>query len=208
MSLTSSPQDRTLTARGKDRRDALMAFATTQFAQNGFHPTSVSEIVDGVGVGKGVFYWYFASKDQLLLHILRDALRDLRRNQNRAIRTADNPIERLELGIRSTLTWSIEHPEVIRLVMFAWTEERFAQDMRRGRRIVISDTAKHISQAMDLGLIEQGDARVMATAVRGVSDELARQFAISGDPLDDAVIETAVRFCLRGVIGGSTQTSS
>ncbi len=204
MSLTSSPQNRTLTARGKDRRDALMAFATSQFAQNGFHPTSVSEIVDGVGVGKGVFYWYFSSKDQLLLHILRDALRDLRRNQNRAIRTADNPIERLELGIRSTLAWSIEHPEVIRLVMFAWTEERFAQDMRRGRRIVISDTAKHIGEAMDLGLIEQGDARVMATAVRGVSDELARQFAISDDPLDESVIETAVRFCLRGVVGNSS----
>ncbi len=206
MSVTSSPNDRTLTTRGKDRRDALMAFATTQFAEKGFHPTAVSEIVDGVGVGKGVFYWYFSSKDELLLNILRDALRDLRRNQNRAIRGADDPIQCLELGIRSTLTWSIEHPEVIRLVMFAWTEEQFAKDMRRGRRIVISDTARHISRAMDAGLIEQGDARVMATAVRGVSDELARQFAISGDLLDDSVIETAVRFCLRGVVGDSTRT--
>ena len=50
-----------------------MAFATRRFAENGFHPTSVSDIVDGIGVGKGVFYWYFPSKDDLLLEILRQA---------------------------------------------------------------------------------------------------------------------------------------
>lgn len=198
-----SATGRSLTPRGKDRRDALMAFATRRFAKNGFHPTAVSEIVDGVGVGKGVFYWYFKSKDQLLLDILGDALRDLRRTQKAAIRGADDPIGSLELGLRSTLEWSIRNPDVIRLVMFAWTEEQFAKDMRKGRRIVIDDTAQHIQKAMELNLIEPGDARVLATAVRGVSDELGRQFAISGEPLDDMVVDTAVRFCLRGVRGVS-----
>lgn len=199
---------RNLTARGKDRRDALMAFATSKFAENGFHPTSVSEIVDGVGVGKGVFYWYFKSKDQLLLEILRDSLHAVRRAQHEAIQSADDPIGCLELGLRATLAWSVSNPDVIRLVMFAWTEEAFAKDMRKGRHIVIADTAKHIEKAMDLGLIESGDARVMAAAVRGVSDELGRQFAISGEPLDEIVIETAVRFCLRGVVGSGPTASS
>ncbi len=203
--MTTAPADesvkRTLTPRGQDRRDALIAFATTRFAQNGFHPTSVSEIVDGVGVGKGVFYWYFRSKDELLLEILRDALFGLRRAQKEAIRESSDPIKALELGIRSSLLWSVNHPEIIRLVMFAWTEESFAQDMRKGREIMTQDTARHIKQAMKMGLIEQGDARIMATAVLGVSDELGRQHAISGEPLDSSVIEVAVRFCLRGVTG-------
>jgi hypothetical protein len=34
-----------------------MSFAATRFALNGYHPTSVQEIVGGLGVGKGVFYW-------------------------------------------------------------------------------------------------------------------------------------------------------
>lgn len=180
-----------------------MAFASTRFAENGYHPTAVSEIVDGVGVGKGVFYWYFKSKDQLLLEILGDALLDLRRAQKSAIQPADDPIGCLELGLRATLRWSVGHPEVIRLGMFAWTEEAFAKDMRKGRHIVITDTMRHIRKAMDLGLIEDGDPRVLATAIRGVSEELGRQFAISGEPLDESVIETAVRFCLRGVLGAT-----
>ncbi len=62
-----------------------MAFAAKRFAEQGYHPTSVSEIVTGLGVGKGVFYWYFDSKEQLFLEILREAQTDLRRRQQQAI---------------------------------------------------------------------------------------------------------------------------
>ncbi|MGN6695445.1 MAG: TetR/AcrR family transcriptional regulator, partial [Aquihabitans sp.] len=71
--------DRKLTQRGEERRKQLMAYATQRFAQNGFHPTSVAEITEGLGVGKGVFYWYFDSKEELLRAILADAQLDLRR---------------------------------------------------------------------------------------------------------------------------------
>jgi AcrR family transcriptional regulator len=72
---------RKLTPRGRDRRAQLMAHATKLFADRGYHPTSVSDIVDSLGVGKGVFYWYFSSKEELLSEILRDAHMQLRRCQ-------------------------------------------------------------------------------------------------------------------------------
>src|SRR5205085_6261795 len=59
--------ERRLTARGKERRQQLMEFAAARFAEGGYHPTSVAEIVQGLGVGKGVFYWYFDSKEELFL---------------------------------------------------------------------------------------------------------------------------------------------
>lgn len=57
--------ERTLTARGVARRAELLDFATRMFASNGFHGTSVAQLVDGLGVGKGVFYWYFQSKEDM-----------------------------------------------------------------------------------------------------------------------------------------------
>src|SRR3546814_20734289 len=73
-----------------------MAFATSRFAEQGYHPTSVSEIVAGLGVGKGVFYWYFDSKAQLFLEILREAQNDLRRKQQQAIVAETDPIRRID----------------------------------------------------------------------------------------------------------------
>ncbi len=199
-----SAADRTLTPRGRDRRRALLDFATKRFAENGFHPTSVSDIVDGIGVGKGVFYWYFPSKDDLLLEILREALYHLRSAQKAAIDGA-GPLDRLERGVRLSLDWSAAHPEVIRLAMFAWTEERFAPAVRRGRQVTIADTARHVQAAIDEGLIADGDAELLAASVVALTDELGRQLALSNTegpmPADPAVADAAVRMVLGGLAG-------
>ncbi len=200
-SASSPPAERRLTARGKERRQRLLEYATRQFAANGFHPTSVADIVDGIGVGKGVFYWYFPSKDDLLLEILREALYDLRRTQQQAIVDELDPLARLEKGIRSSMAWIAEHPDIMRLIMFGWTEETFAPALQRGRKVTIADTARHLDDAMRLGLMPEGDARMIATAIRGVTDELGRQYVIGSTELDPEVVETAVRMCLYGVAG-------
>lgn len=203
-SVTSDGAARRLTPRGQERRDNLLAYATEQFAANGFHPTSVADIVDGVGVGKGVFYWYFPSKDELLLEILRDSLHDLRRTQRSAIVETDDPLKRLEHGIRSSMQWLFDHSDIVRLIAFGWTEETFAGALRRGREVTIADTARHLQAAMDQGLIPVGDASMLATAIRGVTDELGRQYLIDAETIDPEVVEAAVRMCLYGVAGAGT----
>ena len=110
-----------------------MTYATARFAENGYHPTSVAEIVQGLGVGKGVFYWYFASKEELFLEILRDAQRQLRRRQEAAIADEPDPVRRIELGIRATMSWFEENRALFNLFQFATTDERFATAMRRGQ---------------------------------------------------------------------------
>lgn len=194
-------EKRRLTQRGQERRAKLLAYGRSRFAENGFHPTSVSDIVDGVGVGKGVFYWYFDSKDQLLEEILRESLRDLRSFQASAIADASDPLERLEAGIRASIDWSSANSDIVRLVMFGWSEERFATVLRRGRQVLVSDSARLIEQATDLGQIIGGNAVMMALAVRAVIDELAMEYALGNGDVDPEMVETAVRMCLRGLKG-------
>src|SRR5215211_3402524 len=118
--------NRRLTQRGKDRRRQLMEHAAKRFADNGYHPTSVAEIVEGLGVGKGVFYWYFNSKEALMTELLRDAQLDLRRHQQHAIGDEADPLRRIELGIRASFAWFAEHRDLLKLFQLAATEERFA----------------------------------------------------------------------------------
>ncbi len=181
-----------------------MKLGTQRFADHGFHPTSVADIVDDAGVGKGVFYWYFPSKDDLLLEILREALHDLRVTQQAAINGVDNPLERLEQGIRASLRWYAQHPDVLRLVTFGWTEDTFAPALERGRRVSIADTARHVTAAIDSGLIPSGNPDLLATAIRGITDELGRTFLVEPHSVElaDQVADSAVRMCLGGVSGG------
>src|SRR3954471_14115587 len=115
--------ERRLTARGRQRRRQQMDHVTSRFAENGYHPTPVAEIVSGLGVGKGVFYWYFSSKEELLLEIMKEAQTDLRRRQQQAIGDEPDPVRRIELGIRASMAWFDEHRHLFNLFQFAATEE-------------------------------------------------------------------------------------
>ena len=192
--------ERRLTARGRDRRRQLMDFAGRRFAENGYHPTSVAEIVQGLGVGKGVFYWYFPSKEELFVEILREAQHDLRRSQQQAIGQQPDPVRRIELGILATMAWLDEHRHVSILFEFAATEDRFAPALSRGREVAVGDLARHIKEGIVEGRIRDGDPLVLTYAVLGVVNSLARTFIMErGDPPDE-VANAAIAFCLDGLL--------
>ena len=50
----------------EERRAEMVAAATKLFAQQGFVKTSVAEIVSAVDVAKGLFYYYFTTKDDMV----------------------------------------------------------------------------------------------------------------------------------------------
>jgi AcrR family transcriptional regulator len=194
---------RRLTQRGKDRRDQLMAFAAARFAEQGYHPTSVSEIVSGLGVGKGVFYWYFDSKEQLFLEILREAQTDLRRKQQQAIADEADPVRRIELGLRASLAWSEAHRDHNKLIQFAATEATFHGALRRGQDIAVADVVKHVKEAIAEGRIRDADPDLLAHAMVGVASHLTATFIYGrGDPADE-VADACVAFCLQGLLGGA-----
>jgi AcrR family transcriptional regulator len=193
--------DRQLTQRGEERRRQLMDFATTRFAENGFHPTSVAEITEGLGVGKGVFYWYFDSKEDLLRAILSDSQRDLRRRQRAAVSGAGSPSDGIERGIRASMEWSIQHPAYFRLFQFAATDDRFNGGLRKGEQIAVNDAAKVLQAAMDAGEIATGDATLLSHALLGVHTHLVHLVHRGVLEPTDEVIDTAVAFCLYGLLG-------
>jgi AcrR family transcriptional regulator len=193
--------DRRLTQRGKERRRQLMEYAAVRFAEQGYHPTSVAEIVQGLGVGKGVFYWYFRSKEELFLEILREAQQDLRRRQQQQIGDEPDPLRRIELGIRASMAWFDQHRNLFNLFQFAATEERFAPQLRRGQEVAVADAVRHVKDAIVEGRIGDADPELLTHAIIGVTSHLARTFIHERGESGADVADAAVAFCLKGLLG-------
>ena len=134
-----------------------MEFAARRFAENGYHPTSVAEIVDELEVGKGVFYWYFSSKEELFNEILRDSQYALRRRQQHLIGTETDPVRRIELGMHATMNYLAENRHIFNLFQFAATEKAFAATLRQGAEVGAADTMRHVKEGMGEGRFADGD---------------------------------------------------
>ena len=176
-----------------------MTCAARLFAERGYHPTSVADIVAALGVGKGVFYWYFASKDELLTELLKASNHDLRKRQQHAIEGVDDPVRRIELGIRATLAWFAEHREYFAIIQFAATDETFAPVLARNREISIADTIRHLKDGIVDGQIVDRDPELLAHAIHGVVAELTRHALIEGNVPIEEVAELCVAFSLEGL---------
>ncbi len=192
---------RLLTPRGRPPRVELLAAAAERFAARGYHSTSVADVVAAVGVGKGVFYWYFSSKDELFSEILRAAHHDLRRRQQAAIAEEPDPIRRIELGIRATVSWFDEHRDHLRLLEQAAAEERFAPVLRESRDVAVTDTTRHVKEAIVEGRIPDRDPEALAQALLGVVGQLTRVYLVQRDQPVEDVADVAVAFCLHGITG-------
>ncbi|MHB8594088.1 MAG: TetR/AcrR family transcriptional regulator, partial [Acidimicrobiales bacterium] len=155
---------------------------------------------DGNGVGKGVFYWYFPSKEELFRQILVDAQRDLRRAQRQAIADEPDPVRRIEGGVRASVAWLDNNRHLFVLLEFARTEERFAPLIRQGEEQAVADALPHVKAGIAAGMIRRDDPLVLTHAMLGVTDHLARVLVLEqGRPADDAAA-AAVDFCLEGIL--------
>ena len=178
-----------------------MEHAAELFAERGYHPTSVSDIVESLRVGKGVFYWYFSSKEELLAEILRESHQDLRRRQQQAIGDEPNPVLRIELGIRATIEWFLEHRKYFTLFQFAASDERFAPVLRRNHDVAIADAVRHIKDAIVDGLVADQNPEMLAEAIVGACNQLTRTYVFDRHEPVDRTAEAAVSFCLHGIVG-------
>lgn len=193
--------ERRLTQRGRERRASIMRAAAQRFADQGYHQTAVAEIVDELAVGKGVFYWYFESKEALFCEILRDAQLSLRRRQQQTLMAAEDPVEKIGLGMLATMRWLDENRHMFNLFQFAATEVAFVPVLRQGADVGAADTTKHVKDAMLSGRIPDGDPEMLTHAIIGVTNELARRFVQTRREEPDVVAAAATAFVLRGLLG-------
>jgi AcrR family transcriptional regulator len=54
----------------EERREDILRAATGVFVRKGYRPTSIDDLVEAAGISKGLFYVYFASKQQAFIELV------------------------------------------------------------------------------------------------------------------------------------------
>ncbi len=77
----------------QEKKDALIQAAEKLFEYFGYQKTSISDITKEAGLGKGTFYYYFNSKEDILLEIVKEQSewinKQVRKELDRAINTKE-----------------------------------------------------------------------------------------------------------------------
>ncbi|MFF2137191.1 TetR/AcrR family transcriptional regulator [Streptomyces sp. NPDC058193] len=123
------------------RRRQILAGAARSFAANGFHGTSMQDVLKEVGLSAGAVYRYFAGKEDLIAAIADEAFGAVRRAFAEAADTVPPPMPdvllgRVLRGVFEGQLHGLERRATAMLVVQVWSEsmrdERLAKTLDDG----------------------------------------------------------------------------
>jgi len=170
--------------RGGDKRERILAAAERVFAKNGFFAARVSEIARDAGVADGTIYLYFKSKDDLLISLFENRMKQVIAMLERV--TADKPpVDALRAFIHAYLQLVHDEPgaaEVLTIelrqsskFMKEYANPQFADFLRMLGGIV--------SRGQDEGSIDPNvPSHIAARMIFGVLDEIALAWVLAKQP--------------------------
>lgn len=101
----------------KARQDDVYAAAAKLFAEKGYHATRIQDIADELGMLKGSLYYYFSSKEDLLVNIASGRIEESIAAMKGILSTKYSPTEKLTLAIDEHLRLHQEHADIYMIYM-------------------------------------------------------------------------------------------
>lgn len=190
--------DRRLTRQGQERKQQLLDHAARLFAERGYADTRVIDIVRSAGVAKGLFYWYFENKEAVFRELVESNRHRLRQFQASAIDPNANALVRIRQGTEGSILFMAEQRRLYSLLDIDSLDPRLTEVLRSGGDVHARDTARHIRQGIDEGLIRDDDPLMLAWGVVGTVSSFSHLHHTGR--IDAPLIDVA-RFAGRFVVG-------
>lgn len=143
-----------------DKRTKLLRAALHLFATRGYHVSKVSDIVKEAGVAQGTFYWYFSSKEEIALEIIKDGQRELldviRQGYRERSGTVEDMVDSSLKLIKSLLQFSCNNRDFMILLLLKGqgADEPIRKEISETFIAIEEAFAKNINRAIELKMLE------------------------------------------------------
>jgi AcrR family transcriptional regulator len=165
LAATVPDPERRLTSQGVERKEQLLDAAARLFADRGYAQTRIVDICREAGVAKGLFYWYFDTKEQVFRDLAAELRLRLRRAQAAGMDPAADPLVQLRQGSEASVRFMAAHAQSFALIAVENVDREFVEDIRLGTEVHADDTQRIVRAGIDAGLIRDEDPRLLAYSV-------------------------------------------
>lgn len=170
--------------RKKARQDEVYGAAARLFAERGYHATRVQDIADELGMLKGSLYYYFSSKEDLLVQVIEGYVEEIYEALVGIVNSGYSPRQKLILALDAHLRLFHQNAHVYAIFM----QENLTM-IDRATAVTVKQRNKayaHLwEQILEQG-VQQGDFRpgldipVTARAILGMCNHTLTWYQVDG----------------------------
>jgi AcrR family transcriptional regulator len=203
-----TPTSGTLSAKGRQTREAIEQAARKLFAERGFHGTTLTDITSAAGRSPAVFYRYFADKEDLLAALAQSFLHDIVAPSGLRIHLPGSPDDDGFFSAVVTGYWNMFKQNIgimIAVAQLAATQPRFAAVQNEFRRFGMDIVAASVRRAQEQGYGDELDPEHTAAAIALLFENFTTVFVgtsgLGFEISDDDAIATLSRIWKKTLYG-------
>jgi AcrR family transcriptional regulator len=145
---------KTLSAKGRQTREAIEQAARKLFAEHGFHGTTLGDITSAAGKSPAAFYRYFADKEDLLAVLAESFLHEVVAPSGVNLDLPRSPDDDAFFRTAVTGYWNMFKQNIgimIAVAQLAATQPRFAAVQNEFRRFGMDIVTSSVRRAQEQG---------------------------------------------------------
>jgi AcrR family transcriptional regulator len=203
-----TPTSGTLSAKGRQTRQAIELAARKLFAERGFHGTTLADITSAAGKSPAVFYRYFADKEDLLAALAESFLHDIVTPSGVRLHLPGSPEDSTFFTAVVTGYWNMFKQNIgimIAVAQLAATQPRFAAVQNEFRRFGMDIVAASVRRAQEQGfgdeLVPEHTAAAIALLFENFTTVFVGTSGLGVEISDDDAIATLSRIWKKTLYG-------
>ncbi len=192
-----------------ETRERIIRAATDLFLKKGYRMTTVSEIVEALGMTKPSFYYYFENKRDVYFVCLDKIFETVFGSAYEEIRSEKNPMKRWEARWRVTSSFM---PEIITILQLAKESLRDEDDEHIKKvaavlqKQLIGPLVKDLNMGMRIGIFRETPSEITAFALLCVLEVLSYRPIIDKKYSEQEIKDALLGFILNGLLKDETTT--
>lgn len=167
-----------------ERKRWIIKAAVSAFAQKGFHLTSMREIAKDAAVAIGTLYHYFASKEDILIDILREEIDVLQRALADITQSNQPAKEKIEDALQLCFDRLVKDKSLTKLIFRekVISQDKFKDGFHSLHDTVTSHLEKIITQGVAKGEIAPCNPSLVAELIMGAIEAIIGKIVYTEEP--------------------------
>lgn len=190
----------------EERKKAILRAAMSVFSTKGFITATMNDIAREAGFSKSALYFYFRSKEEIFIEIIRKIITDFKEFIEKLGRETIPTTEKIEKLFNTVLNYVEEKREII-TILYSETHNLYSSKGKKFKGILvkykgffIKGVSTILSQGIDKGTIRDCDTELLATVLRGMLTSLVIYRMNGGKKTNKECIEFVISTLRNGLI--------
>ena len=194
----------------EERREEVLTVASQVFAEKGYRAANITDIVERAGIGRGTFYLYFDSKQDVFLELIERYFSEfaqlLADNQKRLTRAIEN--QEFALGVWRDnmiriLRYHSDHPDITSVIYTdaLGSDEHFSSRVEELSHFARAQLRKDFELLQKNGLMRQCNLDIVTNIILGSSIYVIMENVVNHKKPDlDTIADEMIEYHIRALM--------